>query len=236
MGNLVVENLCLGYDGKQIVSNLSFTVNQGDYLCIIGENGSGKSTLMKAILGLQNPISGSIRMDGELMNGKIGYLPQQTDAQNDFPATVQEVVLSGCLPSMSWVPFYRKKEKEKARKAMQEMEITSIANQSFRNLSGGQRQRVLLARALCSTEKMLLLDEPVSGLDPKVSNEMYQLVKSINQNDNITIIMISHDQNYALQDATHVLHIGDDIFFGTKKEFYQSKVGKNYFLKGGRDE
>lgn len=218
MAQLKCENLKLGYDSKAIVENLSFEVNKGDYLCIIGENGSGKSTLMKTILRLNKPLQGNITTGDGLLPDEIGYLPQQTVAQKDFPASVKEIVLSGCQSRCGKRPFYNKAEKLLADKNMALMGIGELKNRCYRELSGGQQQRVLLARALCATQKMLLLDEPVTGLDPKVTEEMYALIESLHSSG-ITIIMISHDVEAALKYATHVLHIGKDIFFGTKQEF-----------------
>ncbi len=218
MAQLVCENLTLGYDSKVIVKNLSFSVNSGDYLCIVGENGSGKSTLMKTILHLLKPISGKIETGDGLLADEIGYLPQQTYVQKDFPASVQEIVLSGNQSRCKNRPWYNKEEKLLAAANMEKMGISSLAKKCYRELSGGQQQRVLLARALCATQKMLLLDEPVSALDPVAQEEMYSLIEGLNK-DGITIIMISHDIEAALKYATHVLHIGEEIFFGTKDEF-----------------
>lgn len=218
MAQLVCENLTLGYDSKVIVKNLSFSVNSGDYLCIVGENGSGKSTLMKTILHLLKPISGKIETGDGLLADEIGYLPQQTYVQKDFPASVQEIVLSGNQSRCKNRPWYNKEEKLLAAANMEKMGISSLAKKCYRELSGGQQQRVLLARALCATQKMLLLDEPVSALDPAAQEEMYSLIEGLNK-DGITIIMISHDIEAALKYATHVLHIGEEIFFGTKDEF-----------------
>lgn len=218
MAQLVCENLTLGYDSKVIVKNLSFSVNSGDYLCIVGENGSGKSTLMKTILHLLKPISGKIETGDGLLADEIGYLPQQTYVQKDFPASVQEIVLSGNQSRCKNRPWYNKEEKLLAAANMEKMGISSLAKKCYRELSGGQQQRVLLARALCATQKMLLLDEPVSALDPAAQEEMYSLIEGLNK-DGITIIMISHDIEAALKYATHVLHIGEEIFFGAKDEF-----------------
>lgn len=218
MAQLVCENLTLGYDSKIIVKNLSFSVNSGDYLCIVGENGSGKSTLMKTILHLLKPISGKIETGDGLLADEIGYLPQQTYVQKDFPASVQEIVLSGNQSRCKNRPWYSKEEKLLAAANMEKMGISALSKKCYRELSGGQQQRVLLARALCATQKMLLLDEPVSALDPAAQEEMYSLIESLNK-DGITIIMISHDIEAALKYATHVLHIGEEIFFGTKDEF-----------------
>lgn len=218
MAQLVCENLTLGYDSKIIVKNLSFSVNSGDYLCIVGENGSGKSTLMKTILHLLKPISGKIETGDGLLADEIGYLPQQTYVQKDFPASVQEIVLSGNQSRCKNRPWYSKSEKLLAAANMEKMGISALSKKCYRELSGGQQQRVLLARALCATQKMLLLDEPVSALDPAAQEEMYSLIESLNK-DGITIIMISHDIEAALKYATHVLHIGEEIFFGTKDEF-----------------
>ena len=200
MSILKCEHLTLGYDGKAVVSDLNFEINKGDYLCIVGENGSGKSTLMKTILNLQSPLSGEIIMGDGLNKNEIGYLPQQTVVQRDFPASVWEIVLSGCLSSSPLKPFYSKGDKKRALENMERMNITALKNRCYRELSGGQQQRVLLARALCATKTLLLLDEPVSGLDPKVTAQMYSLIKELN-GQGITIIMISHDIHAAVEYA-----------------------------------
>lgn len=218
MAQLVCEHLTLGYDSKVIVKDLSFSVNSGDYLCIVGENGSGKSTLMKTILHLLKPISGRIETGDGLFPDEIGYLPQQTFVQKDFPASVQEIVLSGNQSRCKNRPWYSRSEKQLAAANMEKMGISNLAKKCYRELSGGQQQRVLLARALCATQKMLLLDEPVSALDPGAQEEMYSLIEGLHK-DGITVIMISHDIEAALKYATHVLHIGEEIFFGTKDEF-----------------
>ena len=219
MAQLTCQKLCVGYDGKFVLQDLSFQVFAGDYLCIVGENGSGKSTLMKTILGLQPPISGRILTGDGLRKNEIGYLPQQTVVQKDFPASVREIVLSGCQGRCGSRPFYNREEKKLAADAMEKMQVAPLAKRCYRTLSGGQQQRVLLARALCATQKMLLLDEPVSGLDPKVTAEMYALIQKLNYEDGITVVMISHDLNAALQYASHILHIGDAVFFGTKAAY-----------------
>lgn len=216
---LECKDLCLGYNKNILVRNLSFKVNAGDYLCIVGENGSGKSTLMRTMLGLQKAIEGSIIFGDGLQKNQIGYLPQQTQVQRDFPASVYEIVISGCQASAGLRPFYSKAEKQNAFKNMKRLGILSLAKRCYRELSGGQQQRVLLARALCATQKMILLDEPITGLDPNAAEEMYRLVKDLNANDKIAVVMISHDVNAALRDATHILHIGAKIFFGTKDEY-----------------
>ncbi len=221
MAQLICQNLCLGYDGREIVHDLNFEVHEGDYLCIVGENGSGKTTLMKTILNLHAAMSGTVTTGDGLVQSEIGYLPQQTDAQRDFPATVEEIVLSGCQGRNGLRPFYTKAARKSAADNMEKMGIASLARHSYRELSGGQQQRVLLARALCATKKMLLLDEPVSGLDPKVTAEMYQLIDSLNKREKITILMISHDIEAAMQYATHILHLGSSVFFGTKQAYMQ---------------
>ena len=218
MAQLTCKNLVLGYDSKIIINDLSFSVNKGDYLAIIGENGSGKSTLMKTILRLNKPISGTIQTGDGLLPDEIGYLPQQTMVQKDFPASVREIVLSGCQSRCGRRPWYNKEEKLLAEQNMVKMGIYELADRCYRELSGGQQQRVLLARALCATQKMLLLDEPVTGLDPQVTEEMYDLIQTLHSSG-ITIIMISHDIEAALKYATHVLHIGQDLFYGTRDQF-----------------
>lgn len=228
MPQLECRNLSLGYDSKAIVSDLNFSINKGDYLCIVGENGSGKTTLMKTLLNLHSPLSGSIITGDGLKTNEIGYLPQQTVVQRDFPASVKEIVLSGCQGQCGIRPFYKKEEKNIARQNMERMGISNLSSRCYRELSGGQQQRVLLARALCATRKLLLLDEPVSGLDPKATAEMYDIIEELNCRDKITIIMISHDISAAVKYASHILHIGDEIFFGTKEEYLKSNAGGQF--------
>lgn len=231
MALLTAENLKLGYEGKTVADGLNFTVNSGDYLCIVGVNGSGKTTLMKTILHLNPPISGKIETGEGLKSSEIGYLPQQTEIQRDFPASVWEIVLSGNLSHSGLRPFYTKEEKAAAKRNIEKMGITDLTKRCYRELSGGQQQRVLLARALCATGKMLLLDEPVSGLDPMVTAEMYDLIYGLNK-EGITVIMISHDIKAALKYATHILQIGKDVFFGTKEEYLKSGAAEQYNEKG----
>ena len=234
MAQLTCQNLTVGYDGRTVLQGLNFEVNPGDYLCIVGENGSGKSTLMKTILGLQAPIGGRILTGDGLRKNEIGYLPQQTQAQKDFPASVREIVLSGCQGRCGSRPFYSKEEKRLVEENIGKMGIGSLTKRCYRELSGGQQQRVLLARALCATRKMLLLDEPVSGLDPRVTAEMYGLIETLNREEGITVMMISHDISAALRYASHILHIGDSVFFGTKADYLQSPQGKVFDSgKGG---
>ena len=228
MALLTVQNLSLGYDNRTIVADLNFVVNQGDYLCIVGENGSGKSTLMKTLLHLQAPVGGTILTGDGLKKNEIGYLPQQTMVQKDFPASVREIVLSGCQARRGLRPFYSREDKELVEENLKRLHIEDLAKRCYRELSGGQQQRVLLARALCATRKVLLLDEPVSGLDPKVTAEMYALIEELNR-EGITIIMISHDIAAAVKYASHILHIGKKVFFGTKEEYRESDLGR-YFL------
>ena len=235
MSLLKCTDLTLGYDGNPVVSNLNFELNSGDYLCIVGENGSGKSTLMKTLLDLQSPLSGTIETGDGLKRTEIGYLPQQTVVQKDFPASVWEIVLSGNLASSGMKPFYSKEDKARANENIKKMGIESLKKRCYRELSGGQQQRVLLARALCATKKLLLLDEPVSGLDPKVTNEMYTLIKELN-NQGISIIMISHDISAAVEYASHILHIGNEVFFGTKEEYLVSEKGRTFVARGGEND
>jgi len=234
---LSCKDLTLGYEGTAVISGLSFDVNAGDYLCIVGENGSGKSTLMKAILKLKSPLSGHIATGDGLGSREIGYLPQQTAAQKDFPASVREVVLSGCLNRCGIRPYYSKREKRMAEEKMERFGISHLARRCYRELSGGQQQRALLARALCATGKVLLLDEPAAGLDPNAAAEMYALTKELNDSG-ITIIMISHDISASAKYASHVLHIGGQaaLFFGTKEDYLNSDIGRLYARIGGEQE
>lgn len=215
------QNLTVGYDGRAILKDINFTVNRGDYLCIIGENGAGKTTLLRTLLGLQPPVSGKILFGDGLERKRCGYLPQQTVIQRDFPASVSEIVLSGCQNRCGLRPFYRKEEKEYAHKMMEKMGIVHLADKCYRELSGGQQQRTLLARALCATQEMLFLDEPVSGLDSVATEEMYRLIEQINREDHITILMISHDIKAAVAYADHILEIGKQIFLGTAQEYLE---------------
>lgn len=230
MALLTASDVSLGYDNHVIVKNLNFAVNAGDYLCIVGENGSGKSTLMKTILGLKAPMSGQISFGDGLKAGDIGYLPQQTSIQKDFPASVEEIVLSGCQGRCGLRPFYNRQEKELAEKNLERMGIAELKKRPYRELSGGQQQRVLLARALCATQKLLLLDEPVAGLDPNVTDQMYSLIRKLN-NEGITIIMISHDIYAAIGYASHILHIGNGLFFGSREKYLESETGKSFIHK-----
>ena len=226
MALIKCEGLSLGYDSKEILCGIDFSVNSGDYLCIIGENGSGKTTLMKTILGLHLPMKGSIEFGDGLTNNEIGYLPQQTELQKDFPASVFEIVLSGCQTRCGLRPFYNRKEKFIAHSAMQKLGICGISDRCYRELSGGQQQRVLLARALAATKKLLLLDEPTAGLDPKVTSEMYAIIKDLNEKEGISVIMISHDIAAATEYASHILHIGESLFFGTCEDYKNSDACK----------
>ena len=235
MSFITVKNLEVGYEKKTITDPISFKVDRQDYLCIVGENGAGKSTLMKTLLGLIKPVAGEIEFGDGLKANEIGYRPQQTVVQRDFPASVKEIVLSGCQARAGLRPFYNKEEKKLAEENMERMGISSLADSCYRELSGGQQQRVLLARALCATRKVLLLDEPVSGLDPKVTADMYELINGLNR-EGITIIMISHDIAAAVRYATHILHIGANLFYGSREEYMESDEGR-FFLKsqeGGR--
>ena len=235
MALLTISDLSLGYDSRIIVEGLNFTVNEGDYLCIVGENGSGKSTLMRTLLHLQEPLGGQIRMGDGLAKNEIGYLPQQNAIQKDFPASVREVVLSGCQARCGWHPFYSREQKKLAMDNMRRMGIDNLARRCYSELSGGQQQRVLLARALCATQRILLLDEPVTGLDPKVTMEMYDCIANLNR-EGVTIIMISHDIAAAVQYASHILHIGASVFFGTKEDYLASPEGRLFLPQDGQDQ
>ncbi|MBQ8209028.1 MAG: metal ABC transporter ATP-binding protein [Clostridia bacterium] len=220
MALITCRNLSLAYEGKTIVTDINFSIGEGDYLCIVGENGSGKSTLMRTLLGLKSPFSGEITFGTGLNKNKIGYLPQQTEVQRDFPASVKEIVMSGCLASSGFHPFYNKEQKKRAQENMEKLGISDIQNRCYRELSGGQQQRVLLARALCSASKLLILDEPAAGLDPVVTAEMYSIIEKLNKKDKITVIMVSHDIAQAVKYATHILHISEKPLFSGKTEDY----------------
>ncbi len=231
MSQLTVKNLTLAYEGKAVVKELSFDVKMGEYLCVVGENGSGKSTLMKSILGLIKPLSGEITFSDGAKVGRIGYLPQQQSAQRDFPASVKEVVMSA-FAGKTLLPFYPKAMKQKADQSLKLLNVYDLCDRPFRELSGGQQQRVLLARALCATENMLLLDEPINGLDNTASAEMYSVIERLNQ-QGMTVIMITHDVKKAVESAAKILHLKQDgHFFGTTEEYLTSGFG-DALLKGG---
>lgn len=234
MALLECRDLSFSYDGKAVLSGVNFAVEKGDYLAVVGENGSGKSTLMRGLLGLKKPNGGEIILSDGLKPTEIGYLPQQSDTQRDFPASVYEVVLSGCLNSLSTRLHYGKSERERAEKNIERMGIEELKNASYQELSGGQQQRVLLARALCATKKLLLLDEPVTGLDPIATQEMYNLIKLINLCDDISVIMVSHDIHEAVRYATKILHLGHtQLFFGSCADYRDSSLARR-FLGGNR--
>lgn len=228
MALLTCQDLALGYEGRGIVEHVSFSVEPGDYLCIVGENGTGKSTLIKTLLKLIPPVKGQILNGDGLKPSEIGYLPQQSAIQKDFPASVQEVVLSGCLNRCGLRPYYRSEEKQLAAENMEKLGITKLKKKCYRELSGGQQQRVLLARAMCATRKLLLLDEPVAGLDPRATADMYQMITKLNTEEKITVIMISHDIGSAVKYASHILHLGSHkpLFYGEAKEYVESDTGK----------
>lgn len=228
MAQIICKDLSFAYDGETVLSDINFSIDAGAYLCIVGENGSGKSTLMRGILGLKHPSKGEIIFD-DLKPTEIGYLPQQTQIQRDFPASVSEVVLSGRLNSMRGRMFCNAEDKAAAAANMERLGIEDIADRCYLELSGGQQQRVLLARAMCATKKLLLLDEPVTGLDPVAANEMYNLIKLVNLCDNTSVIMISHDIHAAVRYATHILHLGhSQLFFGTTAQYRESDLARRF--------
>ena len=225
MSLIQVNNAAFRYDGKEVVSELNFEVEHCDYLCIVGENGSGKSTLVKGLLGLKAPYSGAITFGEGLAARQIGYLPQQKESQRDFPASVQEVVLSGTLNSMGIRPFYTRAQRSNALTQIERVGMLQHKNAAFRELSGGQQQRALLARALAATQKLLILDEPIASLDPVATADMYHLIEEINKHHGVTVIMVSHDPHAAAHEANHVLHLEhQQLFFGTASEIGRAHV------------
>jgi ABC-type Mn/Zn transport systems, ATPase component len=220
---LACNNVTLGYDNKKVIEDFSLEIHAGDYWCIVGENGAGKSTLIKGMLGLLKPMKGKIQYVEGFTKQNIGYLPQQSEAQKNFPASVMEVVLSGCLNRKKWSVFYNKADKQIALDNMEKLGVAQLKNECYRDLSGGQQQRVLLARALCATNEILILDEPVTGLDPAGVTELYQGLRELNASHGITIIMVSHDVKQVLNEAKQVLHIGEQIFAGDVEEYKKMK-------------
>ncbi len=229
---IICKNAGIGYEGNVVCDGISFEISAGDYFCILGENGTGKSTLIKSLLGLQPVAGGEISFCG-IKKQDMGYLPQQTAVQKDFPATVSEIVMSGCLGDKGVFPFYKKEDKLKAKTAMERLDIVELSQCSYRELSGGQQQRVLLARALCAAKKMILLDEPAAGLDTKSAEEMYKIVEKLNK-DGLTVIMVSHDPE-CIAYASHILHLGKkSLFCGTKADYMKSEAAKLFMRREKR--
>ncbi|HIQ74792.1 MAG TPA: metal ABC transporter ATP-binding protein [Candidatus Cottocaccamicrobium excrementipullorum] len=229
------EHVDFGYENHDAVIDVSMEINPGDYLCVVGENGSGKSTLMKGILGLLKPTAGILQVDEELRRTGIGYLPQQTAAQRDFPATVYEVVRSGCLSHLGKRPFFSRADKKLAMENMERLGITGLKNKCYRELSGGQQQRVLIARALCATKKLLILDEPITGLDPSAIQELYALIRKLNREDKVAILMVSHDVQNVVHQANKILHLQQRVlFYGSVKDYVKSREGLEFL--GGDEE
>lgn len=232
---IVCEHVDFGYENHDAVVDLNLEICPGDYLCVVGENGSGKSTFIKGLLGLLKPTGGNLYVSEELRRGGIGYLPQQTAAQKDFPATVYEVVLSGTLSRRGNRPFYSGAEKRIAISNMERLGIAGLRGKCYRELSGGQQQRALIARALCATDRMLILDEPITGLDPAAIQEFYQLIRRLNRDENITIVMVSHDIRNVINHADHILHMQQKVlFYGTAEEYLGSRAGEEFL--GGDPE
>ncbi len=229
MAVITCSNAAFGYEGTVAAENINISLEKSDYLYVIGENGSGKSTLIKGLLGLIKPIRGEVVYGDGITAGGIGYMPQKTEIQRDFPASVYEIVISGCLGRGGFRPFYGKRDRERACEAMTALRIHDIQNKSYRELSGGQQQRVLLARALAATEDLLLLDEPAAGLDPVVTAELYSVIDELHTKHKITVIMVSHDLAAVATAATHVLHLKKQpIFYGTREEYLTSDIWREF--------
>ena len=229
MALITCENATLGYDGEEVLTDINFSVNSGDYLCILGENGAGKSTLIKGLTKLISPMKGSIELGDGLEASMIGYLPQKNVIQQNFPASILEVVMSGRLNSMGLRPFYSKKDRKIAMDNLELMGMAGMAKRCYQDLSGGQQQRVLLARALSATSRMILLDEPVAGLDMSATLDLYELIQKINKEMKITVIMVSHDVKAALQYSSHILHLShEQAFFGKTKEYVKSDIYQSF--------
>ena len=231
MAQLRCENISVGYEDGIVVSDVSFELNRGDYVCIVGENGAGKSSLLKGILGLAKIQGGKLEYGDGMSRADVGYLPQQKDYQKNFPATVKEVVMSGFLNKMGLRPYYNRVEKAKAMEILSDFGMADYVRASFGSLSGGQKQRGLLARAMCATDKLLLLDEPTTGLDPVATEELYELLKRLNREKKTTILMVSHDLNKAVSDAGLILHVNKRSgcgYFGPADKYLDSEAARHF--------
>ncbi|MCI1665183.1 MAG: ABC transporter ATP-binding protein [Atopobiaceae bacterium] len=231
---LTCRDLTMSYGDHVVFEHVDFEVKAGERLCIVGENGAGKSTLVKGLLGLMRPTSGAIEWKEGRGHARIGYLPQRTAARDDFPASVREVILSGCLGTCGMRPWYTHEQRERAASTMSLLDIDDLSGETFCSLSGGQRQRVLLARAMCAADGLLLLDEPTASLDPMATKGLYELLRDLNESHGLTEIMVSHDIGPATEQATSILHLaGDRSFFGTPESYRASAAGR-LFAEGGR--
>ena len=229
MAYITCEGLTLAYEGRVVVRDLNFAIEPGDYICIVGENGSGKTTLVRTLVGLKKPSEGRIIFGDGLDRRDVGYVPQNIHTGKGFPATVYEVVSSGLLGRMGLRPFFTKEEKKKINAAMERLDIADIRDRCFRELSGGQRQRVQLARALCGAEKLIVLDEPASGLDPVITKQLYEIITDLNKTEGVTVIMVSHDILSAVHNASRILHLEkESSFFGTTEEYKENKMGQHF--------
>lgn len=218
---LSAENICVSYGSRKAVENVSLAIERGDYLCIVGANGSGKTTLVKTLLGFIRPKSGQVNRG----NCAIGYLSQQNAVQRDFPASVNEVVLSGRLRQNSLMPFYSKADRAAAAERLERLGIQQLGKLPYKNLSGGQQQRVLLARALCAGSDLLVLDEPVTGLDPSVTDELYAVIRALNQKEKTAVLMVSHDVRRAVANASRILHMNTAaLFYGSTEEYTKTDL------------
>ncbi len=232
MKQIICRDVAIGYDNHVLINNINFEVNEGDYICIIGENGVGKSTLMKTLINLKKPISGQVIMSNNISRKHFGYLTQQKEIQKDFPGSVKEIVISGCQNKCGFRPFYNKVEKQSAIDAIQKMGILNLKDKCFSELSGGQQQRVLMARALCAAEKILFLDEPATGLDQKSLTDFYDITSTINRENKMTVVMISHDVDTAIKYASHILYIGEKVILQTTEEYLRDN---NHHISDKKD-
>lgn len=217
MNLIEIKDLNFSYPTKaNTLKQINFNVKKGKFTCIFGENGSGKSTLIKCVLGLYKDYTGTITKEC-----KIGYLPQKSEIQAQFPATVEEVVLSGTIANNIKNIFYKKEDKENANEIMKKLGIYDIKKKNFADLSGGQQQRVLIARSLCMAKDLIVLDEPTNGLDPSIANQIYTLLDNLKNTEELTILMVSHDVERALKYADNVIELKDGkvIFDGTVQEY-----------------
>ena len=215
---LEVENLKVSYSNHVALENINFKIDNGDYVCLVGENGSGTSTLVKTIVGLLKPDEGKINLNISL--DEVAYLSQTNLKELDFPATAKEIIMSGVQKHRK-LPFYTKKDKEAYEEIIKKLKIEELQNRRIGDLSGGQKQRILIARALIRNPKLLILDEPATGLDYNITKELYKILENENKNHQMTIIMATHDLDELNEIKPRIIYLAKTIKYDGELEAWK---------------